>query len=480
MLGTGENRVVITVDIYKEVRQLRQQGRSQRSIAVQLGISRNTVKKYWDGEAVPWVRKEYQRPTSVLTDGVKEFIQNCLEEDTNNRLKKQCHTARRIFDRLVEEQGFTGGESTVRRYVQELRGSAPEAFVPLAFAPGDAVQIDWGEATIWLAEEKVVVNLFCARLCNSATPFVVAYRRQNSESFLEAQVRAFAYFGGAPRRVIFDNAKVAVKDGFGAQATAQDSYATLAAHYGFDTVFCNPASGNEKGLVEGLVGFARRNFCVPAPKVETMDELNQLLQQRCEIYLTHTIRGKNSSVGEAFQAEKAALNPLPIYPFDPAKRAHGRVDRFSTVRFDTNNYSVPVEYCGKEVAVKALPEQVEIYCQNKKIATHPRCLKRQQNVYDLHHYLPLLQRKGRAIFQAKPVQDNVPAVFLGWLQKQDLSPKQIVELLHRCLAEGVDAVMQGETTTAPTPQIPDAVVVQSVNLAGYDVLFQNRGAGVCV
>ncbi|WP_409967180.1 IS21 family transposase [Bengtsoniella intestinalis] len=460
------------MNIYKEVRQLRQQGRSQRSIAVQLGISRNTVKKYWEGEAVPWVRKEYQRPTSVLTEGVKNFIQQCLDEDEENRLKKQSHTAKRIYDRLVEEQSFTGGESTVRRYVQELRGSTPEAFVPLAFDPGDAVQVDWGEATIRLADVKTKVNIFCARLCYSDAPFVVAYRRQNSESFLEAQVRTFDYFGGAPRRVIFDNAKIAVKDGFGAHAKTQDSYAMLAAHYGFETVFCNPASGNEKGLVEGLVGFSRRNFCVPLPKVDSMDELNDLLQKRCEQYLKHTIRGKNGTVREEFEVEKAALNPLPIYRFDPAKRAHGRVDRFSTVRFDTNNYSVPVTYCGKEVTVKALPEQVEIYSQNKLIATHPRCLGHKQNVYDLQHYLPLLERKGRAIFQAKPVRDTVPPVFLAWLQKQNLKPKQIVELLYRCLDEGFDTVMQGvSVVTPPPPKIADTVVVQNVNLAGYDVLF---------
>ena len=144
----GENEVVITVNIYKEVRQLRQQGCSQRSIATQLGISRNTVKKYWDGESVPWVRKKYERPTSILTEAVRDFIQCCLAEDENNHLKKQNHTAKRIYDRLVEEQGFTGGESTVRRYVQELRRNTPEAFVPLAFDAGDAVQVDWGEATI--------------------------------------------------------------------------------------------------------------------------------------------------------------------------------------------------------------------------------------------------------------------------------------------------------------------------------------------
>lgn len=190
-------------------------------------------------------------------------MKQCLKDDENEHTKKQNHTAKRIYTRLVEEMGFTGGETTVRAYVHALKGKAAEVFVPLYFAPGDAIQIDWGEATVSLAGDKLVVNLFCARLCYSDMPFVIAYRRQNSESFLDALVQAFEFFGGTPKRVIFDNAKVTVKDGFGANARATDGYAALSAHYGFEPIFCNIASGNEKGLVEGLVGFSRRNFCVP-------------------------------------------------------------------------------------------------------------------------------------------------------------------------------------------------------------------------
>lgn len=248
---------------YKEVRRRWMEGESQRSIAKILGISRNTVKKYCAGDIVPWERKAYLRSPSVLTPEVKAFVKQCLKNDEDEHTKKQNHTARRIYTRLVEEMGFTGGETTVRAYVHALKGKAAEAFVPLYFAPGDAIQIDWGEATVSLAGDKLVVNLFCARLCYSDMPFVIAYRRQNSESFLDVLVQAFEFFGGTPKRVIFDNAKVAVKDGFGANAQATDGYAALSAHYGFEPIFCNIASGNEKGLVEGLVGFSRRNFCVP-------------------------------------------------------------------------------------------------------------------------------------------------------------------------------------------------------------------------
>lgn len=296
------------MEIYKEIRRMRLDGMSQRRIAKVLHISRNTVKKYWDGDSVPWVRKDYSRKATVITDEVIAFVRKCLEEDARCHSKKQHHTAKRIYDRLVEECGFVGGETTIRRLVSQLREKSQEAFVPLAFPAGDAIQIDWGEATIYLKGVKTVVNLFCARMCYSCAPIVFAYRRQNEESFLDALVRVFQYFGGVPRRVIFDNGKVAVKDGFGAHARKQAGYTALSAHYGFEAVFCNPASGNEKGLVEGLVGYIRRNVCVPVPRVDSMEELNAALEKKCKSYLSHHVRGKDASVGELFAQDRRMLS----------------------------------------------------------------------------------------------------------------------------------------------------------------------------
>lgn len=475
-LCRGRAKVVITVEIYKQIRKMRLDGMSQRQIASVLRISRNTVKKYWDGDSVPWERKDYNREASVLTGDVVAFVQKCLDEDAHNP-RKQHHTAKRIYDRLVAECGFSGGETTVRRLVRELRKKPQEAFVPLAFPAGDAMQIDWGEATVYLNSVKTVVNLFCARLCYSGAPMVLAYRRQNEESFLDALVQVFQYFGGVPRRVIFDNGKVAVKDGFGAHARKQAGYAALAAHYGFEAVFCNPASGNEKGLVEGLVGYIRRNVCVPVPKSETMEDLNRMFQEKCRKYLSHQIRGKEANVGAMLAQEK--LYPLPGYPFDPCKRTSGRVDRFCTVRFDTNNYSVPAAYCGREVSIKAGPETVSVYFEGQCIAQHRRCLERRQNIYALEHYLPLLEKKGRAIFYARPVQDTLPAYFIQWLQKQDLSPKELVEILSRCQNEDCETIMAEASCHIAPARIEDTVVVQAVDLHVYDTFLRGK-AGAAV
>jgi len=240
---------------YYEIRKRYLAGESQRHIAKTMGISRNTVKKYCEGNAVPWERKTPVRESTVLTDDVVAFIEQCLLEDEAEGLKKQQHTAKRIYDRLVDEAGFTGGESTVRAKVQELKAAMPKAFVPLQFDPGEAIQVDWGEAQVYLDGIRTKVNLFCARLCYSCRPIVLAYHRQNEESFLDAFVRVFDICSGVPGKVIFDNGKVAVKDGFGAHARKQAGYTALTAHYSFEAVFCNPAEGHEKGLVEGLVGW---------------------------------------------------------------------------------------------------------------------------------------------------------------------------------------------------------------------------------
>lgn len=197
-------------------------------------------------------------------------------------------------------------------------------------------------------------------------------------------------------------------------------------------------------------------------------------RDKCEKYLSHQIRGKEANVGTMLLEEKAQLYPLPGYPFDPYKRTTGRVDRFCTFRFDTNNYSVPVSYCGREVSVKASPELVSIYYGGQCIAAHRRCHGRKQYIYSLEHYLPILEKKGRAVFYAKPVQETLPEYFAQWLQRQNLSPKEIVEILYRCKDENFETIMtEASCHTAPVP-IKDSVVVQAVDLQIYDAFLRGK------
>ena len=457
MLYSEGKAVVITMKDYDEIRKRYLAGESQRHIAKSLGISRNTVAKYCEGAAVPWERKTPERVSTILTDETVDFIRSCLEEDKAEGLKKQRHTAKRIYDRLVEEAGFTGGESTIRAKVRELKQLMPSAFLPLLFDPGEALQVDWGEAFVYIKGKRGKVNLFCARLCYSCRPVVLAYHRQNEESFLDAFVRSFRIIGGAPSKVIFDNGKVAVKDGFGSHAKKQEGYTELSAHYGFKALFCNPAEGHEKGLVEGLVGWARRNVLVPVPRVASLTELNETLLDRCQKYENHRIQGKPDTVGAMYRMEKDSLHPLPRYTFETAKCASVRVNAFSTVCFRTNRYSVPVAYVGRVVGIKAYPETIEVYSNGVRIAEHERCFGQYQSRYRLEDYLPLLEIRGRAFFNAAPVRQNIPPEILQQWQKDQTDRKTIIAFLKA----------QAETEL---PKIKDPVLIRAVDLREYDIL----------
>ena len=432
----------IEVELYEKIRYLHvHEGKSQRAISKILGLSRNTVKKYIDGSHVPWERLGVSgRRQYVITDEVMEFIESCLACDEAENIKKQKHTAKRIYDRLVDEKGFKGGESTIREIVAKLKDKPSKAFVPLSFDPGEAIQIDWGEATIYLAGKKVKVNLFCMRECYSADIYCIGFYRQNEESFLEGQITGFDYFNGVPKRMIFDNAKVAVKEGFGAHAKVQDRYKSLAAHYAFKCEFCNIAAAHEKGLVEGLVGWIRRNILVPIPRVDTLEELNSEILRRCIKYREHKIAGREQSVGEMAQTTGLSMTQLPLYRFDPSKSITAKVDEFLTVKFDYNYYSVPIKYVGKEVSVKGYGNEVLMLYRNIEIARYPRCYKRGETKYRLEHYIDLIEKRPRSVFNAKPVKSNI-SIELMEIGKRLSGPREMVKLLRLCVDYGEDKVM---------------------------------------
>ncbi len=468
------------MDNYAEIRQRTLEGESQRQIAKDLGISRRTVKKYCDGARVPWEKTSREREATVVTEDVVAFIESCLETEERDNLKKQKHTARRIYDRLVEEKGFQGGESTIRRKVREIKGQRTKSFIPLQFEPGEAMQVDWGEAVVEIRGEQSKTYFFCARLCYSCRPFVIAYSHQNEESFLDAYVRTFNYFGGVPKKVIFDNAKVAVKEGSGAHAKKQEGYRKLCAHYGFSGEFCNPASGHEKGLVEGLVGYARRNIMVPMPKEKSLKELNIKLADQCGKYDKKRIAGKPDTVGAMFEIEKASLRPLPVYPFETAKSQNARVSLFSTVRFQTNEYSVPTRYAGKQVGIKGYPERVSIFYEGKEIADHQRLWGKNQRSCRLVDYLDLLEERGRAILNAVPVKQTLSPEAYEELKANIQDRQKVMEILRR------EASLPPETPPEPSTEKPakektvikeDPVKIKKVNLRDYDTLMERAERG---
>lgn len=437
--------MIIEVDLYSKIRTLYTEGESMRSIATRLGISRQTVKKYCEGNTHPDVRKVYTRQPDVITEDVKSFILSCFHQDEAENLTKQKHTAKRIYDRLVSEKAFSGSYSAVRVAVRNLKAEhmVPKyADIPLDYDPGDAIQIDWGEATVYINNQKTKINFFCGRLCSSCDIFVQAYYSQNLESFLEAQQTMFDYFRGIPKRLIFDNAKVAVREDFGRHAKATDGYKSFAAHYAFKTDFCNIASGNEKGLVENLVGYARRNFMVPVPRVSSLYELNQSLLKDCLNYRnTHKIESRSQSVKEAYEQELYFLRPIPVFRFDTSRTITPIVGDYSTVRFEKNNYSVPVRYLRKSVIVKGYANEVCIYYNGEIIASFDRLYGSGKTTYRLEHYIDLLERKPRSVFQAKPVRTNVTKELLDWGRLLPGGNAEMVKLLRLCVDYGEDRIL---------------------------------------
>lgn len=455
--------MIIEVDVYSQIRTRYNNGESIRSISRSLGVSRQTVKKYCEGNTHPDVRKTYSRTSDVITDDVVQFILSCFQQDREEKLSKQRHTAKRVYDRLVNETGFTGAYSTVRTAVRKLREEAlvpSEADLPLEYDPGDAIQIDWGEATAYLNNQKTKLYIFCGRLCYSCDIFVQAFYSQNLESFLEAQQRMFDYFKGIPQRLIFDNAKVAVKEGFGLHAKATDGYRAFAAHYAFKTDFCNIASGNEKGLVENLVGYARRNFMVPVPRVKDINELNRQLLNECLNYRnTHKVESRNSTVSEAYAEEWYFLKQIPSYRYDTSKTATPIVGDYSTIRFDRNNYSVPVQFLRKNVTAKGYANEVCIFYNNELIATHDRLYGIGKTTYRLEHYLDLIERKPRSVFQAKPVRQNIAKELLDWGRLLPGGNAEMVKLLRLCVDYGEGRILSIKHQL-PSNMVPSVDVIR--------------------
>jgi transposase len=483
-MGRDGNKVIITMEDYKKIRHMfLVEGKSQRQIARTLGISRNTVAKYCNGNIYPGIRADYHRDASVVTPDVIRFILQCLQEDALEPNQKQHHTAKRIYDRLVTEMGFKGSESNIRRTVRILRGRSQDVYVPLSFAAGDAMQIDWGEAYAYIDGARTKLNVFCARLCYSCAPFAVCFHKQNTESFLEGLILAFEFFGGVVRRVLFDNAKVAVKKGAGRKAIPQESYAALATHYCFEPVFCNARSGNEKGLVENLVGWTRRNIFVPVPRVTCLAELNQRLSARCQDYIDiHRVSGRPAPVKDLLQTDKQELLPLPGRRFDTSDTTECRVSQYATVRYASNEYSVPVALAGRNVTVKAFAETIQVFKEAQLVATHERCYGKRQKCLQLAHYLPLLEKRPRSILQAKPVEQALSPDLLHLLKNTNFSAKELMEILRLCTEEGEKAFWRRKVEFlehhARSGKIQDPVSVPTIDLSIYDQLIQ-KGDSPC-
>ena len=335
-------------------------------------------------------------------DAFTGIIDQILRED-QSRPKKQRHTAKRIGERLRAEYGFTGGDTIVKAYVREKRLSTQEMFVPLAHPPGDA-QADFGEALVVIAGVECKAHYLVVDLPHSDDAFVKAFPAETTEAFCDGHNAAFRYFGGVPRRIVYDNTKLAVARILG-DGTRQRTqvFSELQSHYLFTDRFGRPGKGNDKGKVEGLVGYARRNFFVPIPRFGSWDALNADLERQCRARRGRRLRRYTETIGERFAHDRAALLPLPPVPYEACETRTTRVTSLSLVRYRRNDYSVPTAYGHREVLVKGSVDAVVIVCGSDEIARHRRSYGREELIFDPRHYLALLERKTGALDQAAPL-----------------------------------------------------------------------------
>ena len=335
-------------------------------------------------------------------------IDKWLVKDKDNP-KKQRHTGTRIYNRLRNEKGYQGASSTVLRYVriarQKIGISARQVFIPLDPPVGQEAEVDWGKCTAILGGIKTVLKFFCMRSKFSGKHFVRCYPCERQQALFDAHIQAFSYFSGLFPVLIYDNLTTAVqKVLIGKDRILQKEFKKFRAYYNFTARFCTPGEGHEKGGVEGLVGYSRRNYMVPVPKAENLEDLNRMLLQECLAYGDHRISGKESSVNKLYEQEKHHLLGLPDIEFSNTQTANGKSDKYSTVIIDKNRYSVPTEYAYLKIRAVLKVDRVGLYYSNKKIADHTRLYNVNKWGLDPTHYLELIGQRPRAFSSARPIK----------------------------------------------------------------------------
>ena len=436
------------VELYLKVRQhCLTDGNSERQTAKDFGLSRNSVRKMLMYSKPPGYRRKVTISQPAL-DPYKGFIEEILESDKQVH-RKQRHTAKRLYDRLQSEKGYTGSYSPVRKYIADYRLKTKEMYIPLEHAPGTA-QVDFGESFAIIAGVHQKVNVFNMSLPQSDACFVKAYPRENTESFCDGHVSAFSFIGGIPGDILYDNTKIAVAKIMGNKERKKTkAFTELQSHYLFKDHFARPGKGNDKGKVEGVVGFARRNFMVPVPSFDSFEALNNHLQKCCEDRQKDTLRGHKTSIKERLVLDQKALSPLPERPYDPCVVSSARVSSTSLVRYQETDYSVPVRYGYQDVFVKAYIDKILIIKGSEIIATHKRSYAKGDAVYDLLHYLPLLEQKANALDQAAPLKAySLPPIFDRFrtrLMTRDsvTANREYIKILRLLEIHGIDAVEKG-------------------------------------
>jgi transposase len=394
-------------------------------------MSRQTVGRVLAGESTGSYRQQQRRGRPV-TGPFEAIVEDLLKaEQARQTPRKQRLTAKRIEEILRRDHGFTGGEASARRVVARVRAAMGDllskAMVPLVYEPGIDGQVDFLEADVDYPGGRRRCHFLLVRACYSARPFVYHAPAQNQEAVLEGLEQAFQHFGGVFHKLWFDNLTPVVRKVLEGRARkVQPRFAAFQAHYGFESEFCAPGKGNEKGGVENGVGYFRRHVLSPVPKVSGDASLAEQLAAWMIAEEQRQPAGRPMTISKLWVEEAAVLMPLPATSFTAWPTSTRKVSAYSLVQHGRNFYSVPASYVGQRLTLKQRARTVEIYADDRQVAEHQRHYGRDEVAFELEHYLPLLERKTRAFDRAAPIV----AVRKSW----PASYEQLLRLLR--LREG--------------------------------------------
>lgn len=428
---------------------------SQREVARQLGISRNTVSKYLS-QSKPTYRQKKPRTKPTL-EKVLSRIDELFEEWRGRTTAKQRVTGERVHRQLSEE-GLKVGKSTVYRYLRERRLAQAEVFIPLSYRPGDVAQVDFFEVTVEVGGQQQKAWKFLMRLMYPEADFAWLYIRQDQLSFLDGHVRAFAHFGGVPGRVVYDNLGLAVKKLIGSERQLTERFLALVSHYLFEPCFTRRGEGHDKGGVESRGKGIRLQHLVPIPRGKSLGEISQELLAELKRRESGKRNHDGRSVEDLMDQERKALRELPATPFDPRKVAPVCVSSKATVQIEGAVYSVPTSWARRDATAYIGVDDIRLVCsgQEQTIVKQPSGVRTIQ----YRHYLPELARKPQAVRQVAPELIRELGEPFGDLWKMLVrthGEREAARVLARVIGAMVDhgesAVREALRVTPPTDQL---------------------------